>query len=656
MKVSKIWLGFIVLLFGCVLGGRQAQAAAPVELNQQYELSQVGESWEFSLEQSGRIRIWMERVHATSVNYSLYRYDDTTGAYVGYAKGKGRLGTETADSGYLTLMEGTYRCEMEVSADSLFDALVTVQYQSSHEYWGETEENGGFEQSNLAELNQTYEGSFDVWGDYDTDTDCYQVKMERPGVLQVALSFAHTESYWRALEIYEADEYGNTQALFQGSVNYLLKYDSPQLRLPAGTYYIVLKGSRVQYQVKFQYQEQTLDECFEEEKNDFRDMANPITVNQTYTGNFNSYQDQDYYCVNISVPSVAYVELSTPRKEFDGACMAFLYEANSDQERLLLQSSKQPYIKSESLILQPGTYYLRVTGSLEPNEKYQVSLLTTPYVPVSGITISRTSCTMTEGEEMDLTASVTPGNASFPSVAWESSNDQVASVNLYGRVTAKQEGTATITVRSLDGGYKSASCQVTVAPPKKVTPESESGMVSQKTALNKKKANITVGDTLRLKLNSTKGPVVWKSKNKSIASVTSKGVVKGKKIGTATIQARYQGRTYTCKVTVKSRFKAGTWFGYSNGGFYCRIFKVQGKKMRVSIHMPYLTKKNMKATILPNGKTAFLKFKCKDKKVHKLTLSTAKKGIKVKEVSSCKKKLLRFTKAGQRKRITHMFR
>lgn len=656
MKMLKIWLCLAALLFGCALGGKHAQAAVFVEPNQQYELSQVGESWEFFLEQSGRVRISMDRIHASGISYELYRYDDATDSYVGCAKVNARLGTETADSGYLTLLAGKYRCEADILANSQSDAVVTVQYQSSNEYRGETEENNGFEQSNLAELNQTYEGSFDVWEDYGTDIDCYQIKMESPGVLCVDLSFAHVESYWRTLAIYAADEHGNTQPLFQESVNYLLKYNSPQLRLPAGTYHIVLEGSRVNYQVNFQYQEQTLDGFFEEERNDFRDMANPITANAAYTGNFNNFQDQDYYFVNISEPSVAFVELRIPRQEFEGACKVFLYEASSDKESLLLQSGKQPYMKSEPLILRPGIYYIRTIGSLDANENYQISLLTMPYVPVSRINISRTNCTLAEGEAVELTASVIPENASFPDVIWESSNEQVASVNLYGRVTAKQEGTATITVRSVENRYKSASCQITVVSPKNVMPETDGGVVSQKVALDKKKANVTVGNTLRLKLKNASGPVVWKSKNKSVASVTPKGIVKGKKVGTTTIQASYQGKTYTCKVTVKSRFKAGTWYGYSNGGFYCRIFKVQGRKMRVSIRMPYLTKKNMKATIQPNGKTATVKYKCKDKKVHKLTLFVSKKGIKVKEVSSCKKKLLRFTKEGHKKSISHMFR
>ena len=44
--------------------------------------------------------------------------------------------------------------------------------------------------------------------------------------------------------------------------------------------------------------------------------------------------------------------------------------------------------------------------------------------------------------------------------------------------------------------------------------------------------------------------MTWKSSNKSVAKVSSKGVVKGVKIGTATITAVNNGKRYSCKVTV----------------------------------------------------------------------------------------------------------
>lgn len=71
--------------------------------------------------------------------------------------------------------------------------------------------------------------------------------------------------------------------------------------------------------------------------------------------------------------------------------------------------------------------------------------------------------------------------------------------------------------------------------------------------LNKKSASIYAGETVQLKLSGAK-TVSWGSSNKKIATVTSKGLVKGVKKGTANIKAmdKKTKKTYTCKVTVKA--------------------------------------------------------------------------------------------------------
>ena len=75
-----------------------------------------------------------------------------------------------------------------------------------------------------------------------------------------------------------------------------------------------------------------------------------------------------------------------------------------------------------------------------------------------------------------------------------------------------------------------------------------------KLKLNKSSVTITVGKTVTLKATVTgkKGTVKWSSSKKSVATVSSKGVVTGKKKGTATITAKVNGVKKTCKVTVKS--------------------------------------------------------------------------------------------------------
>lgn len=117
-------------------------------------------------------------------------------------------------------------------------------------------------------------------------------------------------------------------------------------------------------------------------------------------------------------------------------------------------------------------------------------------------------------------------------VKWRSSNRSVASVNRQGKVTARKKGTAVITAK-LSG--KKYTCRVTVETPR----------------INRKSRTIAVGDSFRLKMKGTKQTVRWKSSRSRVATVSSRGLVKGKREGTANITASVGGRTYTCRVTVK---------------------------------------------------------------------------------------------------------
>ncbi|MQL53258.1 hypothetical protein GFC01_13520 [Desulfofundulus thermobenzoicus] len=98
-------------------------------------------------------------------------------------------------------------------------------------------------------------------------------------------------------------------------------------------------------------------------------------------------------------------------------------------------------------------------------------------VPVTGVSLDKTSLTMTVGDTAQLTAAVTPDNASNKSVTWSSDNTAVATVDAGGKVTAVAPGTATITVKTADGG-KTASCVVTVQPASKWPVEVEKVQLS----------------------------------------------------------------------------------------------------------------------------------------------------------------------------------
>lgn len=83
-------------------------------------------------------------------------------------------------------------------------------------------------------------------------------------------------------------------------------------------------------------------------------------------------------------------------------------------------------------------------------------------IAVTGVTL-KSATTLTVGDSEKLVATVTPNDATDKAVSWESNNEDVATVDDEGNVTAVGLGTARITVTTHDGDF-TADCDVTVVP------------------------------------------------------------------------------------------------------------------------------------------------------------------------------------------------
>lgn len=86
-----------------------------------------------------------------------------------------------------------------------------------------------------------------------------------------------------------------------------------------------------------------------------------------------------------------------------------------------------------------------------------------PPVKVTKITLDKTELSLETGAKATLTATVEPTDATIKSVAWSSSNSEVATVNpVTGEIVAIADGNAVITATSSSNKEVSASCAVTV--------------------------------------------------------------------------------------------------------------------------------------------------------------------------------------------------
>ena len=95
----------------------------------------------------------------------------------------------------------------------------------------------------------------------------------------------------------------------------------------------------------------------------------------------------------------------------------------------------------------------------------------TTAVAVTGIKLNKGDLSLKVDESKKLAATVMPANATNKQVTWASDKPAVATVSQDGTVTAKEEGTAQITVKTVNGG-KIARCKITVTA-KDPTPTAE---------------------------------------------------------------------------------------------------------------------------------------------------------------------------------------
>jgi hypothetical protein len=82
-------------------------------------------------------------------------------------------------------------------------------------------------------------------------------------------------------------------------------------------------------------------------------------------------------------------------------------------------------------------------------------------ISVNGVSITNNKISLKAGEKKPLLFKVLPMNATNRKVSWSSDKPETASVDKYGKVTAVNKGTATITITTEEGGY-TALCEVTV--------------------------------------------------------------------------------------------------------------------------------------------------------------------------------------------------
>ncbi len=177
-------------------------------------------------------------------------------------------------------------------------------------------------------------------------------------------------------------------------------------------------------------------------------------------------------------------------------------------------------------------------------------------IHVERVTLDKRTVYLSQpGETAQLTATVYPENADLKDVSFKSSDESVASVDEYGRITAGKSGTATITAKTLEGGY-TAECHVVVSYQ----------LTDISFAVNKMELKPGESKAVSAVFEPafvTTPSVEWYTTNSRVATVDEHGLVTAVAVGKADVKCRSTDGTNiaaVCHVSVTdpSEVKPGT--------------------------------------------------------------------------------------------------
>lgn len=253
------------------------------------------------------------------------------------------------------------------------------------------------------------------------------------------------------------------------------------------------------------------------------------------------------------VPGTIYLTASSLKMKTGQSTTAFKATGFSEGDYVTAVTSNKPRTVKVTNVNKNGTFKLTagkkkgsavvtVTLASKKTASFKATVQKAA-VKTTKITTTTKSLTLAKGATYKKLASsiaVTPVT-SKEKVTYSSSNKKVATVSSKGVIKAKKAGTAKITVKS---GSKKVVVTVKVTG---VKTTKLSGVPATKKIAKGKSFKIKAAATPK----NTDEKITFKSSNKKVATVTSKGVVKGLKKGTATITVQSGSKKMTCKVTVK---------------------------------------------------------------------------------------------------------
>ena len=194
---------------------------------------------------------------------------------------------------------------------------------------------------------------------------------------------------------------------------------------------------------------------FKDDAGNVVDKAKNLEISKSYKLNLSCGLDVDYFkftaLTSSSVVNITNVD--------SGGIEIYIY----DEKMVQIKSAtiwKGYTIDNFIDTVKGKVYYILVKyrGNADDFSNYQLQIK----IPISKLTLNKTSITLDPNKTFTLKPTISPSNATNKVLNWSSSNTNIATVDSKGKIKAIKPGTVTISATTTDGTNLKATCTVVV--------------------------------------------------------------------------------------------------------------------------------------------------------------------------------------------------
>lgn len=263
-----------------------------------------------------------------------------------------------------------------------------------------------------------------------------------------------------------------------------------------------------------------------------------------------------------------------------------IYPQNAKNQKINWKSSNEKVVyvnkKGQLIAVKNGTAVITAT-SVDGGHTASCTVTVVPMV--TGLNIMENTLALNVGEKQFLKLNILPLTAYDRTINYIYSNKGIVKISKFGEVTALKEGSTTVYLQTNDGGFKGT---ITIAVNSNINTayivNSESDTVGG--LVYESSISLKVGEVFKGKavsnlvdINSLENyKIKWSSSNKAIATVNSKGEIKGVANGVATITAEVTQDSSKVKAHLQVRVNSTT-TGVALNKYKLNLFVGQSEKL-----------------------------------------------------------------------------